>query len=176
MKCSTMWSVPCRVLLASVLILASQGCHATSQVKPAAASPTDCMALQDVTAKQACMATSDDFKNCLDTDLRCAPYRQMHALENQLFQTNAQLVKEIRRTYASLKSNDPAYLDNLEAGLHRADTAWRAWREADCAVEPLTQGMSHAEVPDLVHACRVDRSLQRLAKLEQWRAALSTGR
>ncbi|WP_305805912.1 lysozyme inhibitor LprI family protein [Stenotrophomonas sp. YIM B06876] len=172
MKQTGIWTMRGGLLLACALGLAAPASYAAKRANPKAALTADCMTLHDVAAKEACMATSGDFKDCPNTDLRCAPYRRMHALDTQLLQASAQLVQDSRKAYASLTANDPAYLDDLDAGMRRADLAWRASRDADCAVEPMVQGMSRVEVTDLIEACRVDRTQERLGQLDEWRAAL----
>ena len=160
-----------------VFALHAAGASAAARAKPATAPPpdADCMALGDVGAKEACMATSADFQHCPDSDRRCAPYRTMFELEQRLAEVNARLLEGSGKRYAAIAKTDPQYLAELDAGLRRADSAWRIARDADCAVDPLVQGMSRAEVADLVESCRVDRTRARIDAVGARVAALNSG-
>jgi hypothetical protein len=46
----------------------------------------NCLAIGEMGAMEKCFATSVDFKDCPETDGRCAPYKKMHVLEQRLEQ------------------------------------------------------------------------------------------
>lgn len=129
----------------------------------------DCFALGDVGARESCIARKpdDEIAECEHVRAHaCKPYKEMHALERKRVQLSQEILTKARKRYASYVEGDAAYLDDLASYLKGSDAAWAAYRDADCLLEPFSQGMSRREAPDLTEACRVDRTKARIAELE----------
>ena len=127
----------------------------------------DCLAIGDFGEKEKCIASSDDFKECPDSDLRCAPYRNMYIEERRLEKTNAELMAIAVKQYATHTTNDHAYLDDLARYFNESDRAWRTYRDAQCAMEPFVQGMSRRESADITEVCRLDETRKRISALNE---------
>lgn len=76
----------------------------------------------------------------------CAPYARVHR-EVELKQVSEVLLQEVRDTYASYEDNQPGYVKDVESAYVAADSAWRAYRDAHCALEQVVQSMSRQEAP-----------------------------
>ena len=142
---------------------------------PALQGMQDCFAVGDVSAREACFAKmpDDEIADCERRRANaCMPYKEMHALEQQRTQLGQQILAKSRQAYASYVEDDAAYLDDLAAYMKTSDTAWVAYRDADCALEPFAQGMSRREAPDLTEACRVERTQARIEQLKALAAEL----
>jgi len=96
----------------------------------------------------------------------------MYTLDRQLQVLNEEVIGLARTQYASYAQNDPAYLDDLTAYFEESDRAWKASRNADCALEPFMQGMSRPEASDLTEACRVDRTKARISEMNKVKVTL----
>lgn len=70
-----------------------------------------------------------------------------------------------RKRFASYVDGDPAYLDDLADYLAKSGQAWAQFRDMDCLLEPLAQGMSRREAENLTEACRAERTRARIAQL-----------
>lgn len=130
--------------------------------------PENCDKLP-LTAKEACHARQSPkfIAECERTRLySCAPYARMYALEEQLKQLNAAFLQAAHAMYASYTANDPDYLKDLDQSFVDTDHAWRAYRDAHCTLEPLSQGMSRGESGDLTEACRADKTAARVNEMK----------
>ncbi len=137
----------------------------------------DCLSLSTLPGKRGCLAKQDEafIEDCERMrPMACKPYRELYFAEKTLQQTQAGLLQSAKLAYASYTENDPAYLDDLASNAQAADTAWLAYREAQCALEPFAQGMSRSESENLTEACRLSKTRAYIAELEALRAA--TGR
>lgn len=154
----------------------AHGASSVSAKKAAAsAAEEDCFALGDHGAREACFAKKpdDEIAECERVRAHaCKPYKEMYALEQQRVQLSQEVLTKARHSYASYVEGDAAYLDDLANYLKRSDAAWAAYRDADCLLEPLAQGMSRREAPDLTEACRVERTKARIAQLRALAATL----
>lgn len=167
----------CALVLGVFVYGSTMGVEASQQGKPAQGAPAvtsspapqsqDCLAIGGFAGKEKCFATSDDFKDCPQTDGRCWPYRKMYVLEQDLEQLNGELVSLSAKKYASYHESDPAYLTDLGNYLRASDAAWRSYRDKDCYLEQYVQGMSRQEIPDVVEACRVEKTQDRIKDLKE---------
>jgi hypothetical protein len=98
--------------------------------------------------------------------MHCMPYREMYVAEKSLSAIESASIRSARKTYASYSEGDAAYLRDLESYAARSNRAWRAYREAQCAVEPFAQGMSRALAEDLSEACRVRMTQARIDEIK----------
>lgn len=125
----------------------------------------DCRSSPDLSSKEACYARLPPsvIEECESFQMfACAPYRDMHlaqashaaALEDLATRSNA-----VSATYAE---SDPAYAGEFADRLRDAESAWRAWRDAECALAPLLDGMSRREFDGLIEACRVEQTRSRV--------------
>lgn len=144
----------------------------TSDSKPSQQSQ-DCLTIGDFSQKEKCIASSDDFKDCPDSDLRCAPYRNMYAEEQRLEKANAELIALANKQYVEYTTNDHAYLDDLKKYFDESDRAWRIYRDAQCVMEPFAQGMARQESADITEACRLDETKKRISVLNELELALN---
>lgn len=136
----------------------------------------DCFAVSTLAEKRACLAEQSDvfIDECERMrPMSCKPYREMHSAEKALQAAEADLMKSAHQAYGSYINDDPAYLDDLAAHSRDSNTAWRAYRDAQCALEPLAQGMARSESENLAEACRLAKTKTRIAELEALKA--STG-
>lgn len=157
----------------------SNSAHSASSTKSpqsvSSGTEDDCFAVGDTTAREACFAkkSDDEISECERMRANaCRPYKEMHGLEQQRVQLSQDILTKARKSYASYMEDDTAYLDDLAAYLKGSDASWSAYRDADCLLEPLAQGMSRREAPDLTEVCRVERTKARIAELTALAAAL----
>jgi hypothetical protein len=118
--------------------------------------------------KEACYATKPQamIEECERMRVnRCAPYAQLHKLEAELQRLDAQLSQLARKRYATYEADQPGYVVELELTLASSAASWRALRDAHCSAEPLIQGMSLSEVPDLSEACRAEMTERRIKEV-----------
>lgn len=127
----------------------------------------DCLTIQDVSQKEKCIASSDDFRNCPESDFHCAPYKNMYSEEKKLEKTNIELMALANKKYAEYIIDDHAYLDDLMKYFNESDRAWRTYRDAQCAMEPFAQGMSRRESADITEACRLGETKNRISALKE---------
>lgn len=181
-----------RHLLIAALAFPFIGCAKTPPAKPAQIMPlpatsstaaqqtqapseeSDCLTISSLAEKRACMAKQDDafIEEC--ERIRpgaCVPYHQMHTAEQTLLRSEVRLLESAQQAYASYIGNDPAYLEDLATHAHDANTAWRAYRDAQCALEPFAEGMSRSESENLAEACRLTKTQARIAELDALKAA-----
>ena len=160
-----------RSVVVAVLVLPFTAC-ATTPVVGRDAAPgqgADCFAVSTLPEKRACFAAQDQptIDDCERMRLlACAPYRGMEAAEKTLRQAEADLVQSARQAYRGYFVDDPAYLDDLATRARDANASWRAYRDAQCALEPLAQGMARSESENLAEACRLGKTQARIAELE----------
>lgn len=161
---------------AAALSLSAMSCHAsTAQETRASPQPTDKPPMENcdlpkLADKEACYArqSADAIAACEQMRLyRCAPYKQVHDLEQQLQALNADVEAAARKQYAGYTDNDQAYLDDLAEYLRDSDRTWRAYRDASCLLEPFVQGMSRSEAGDLTEQCRAERTKARVSELKE---------
>lgn len=134
----------------------------------------DCFAISTLPEKRVCLAQQDQafIDDCERMrPMACKPYRDLYFAEQTLQQTQTHLLHTAKRAYASYTENDPAYLDDLATYAQASNTAWRAYRDAQCALEPFAQGMSRAESEHLAEACRLAKTQARIAELDALKAA-----
>lgn len=143
---------------------------------PAPRTPMEACAGLPLVDKEACYARQapDLLAECERMRAHhCAPYAKVHELEKELGRLNVALLQSAKRVYATYEDNQPGYVKDLEQSLSEADRAWRAYRDADCALDPLIQGMSRQESVDLTEACRADKTAERVGALEERLSAFS---
>lgn len=168
-----------RALIIVILVFPFAACARTPLATPSPA-PTeeaDCFAISTLLEKRACLAKQDEtfIADCERMrPMSCKPYREMYSAEETLRQAEASLLQAAQQAYGSYTEDDPAYLDDLSASSREANVAWRAYREAQCALEPLAQGMARGESENLTETCRLAKTQERIAELEALKA--STGK
>jgi hypothetical protein len=141
---------------------------------PAPTEEADCFAISTLLEKRACLAKQDEtfIADCERMrPMSCKPYREMYSAEETLRQAEASLLQAAQHAYGSYTKDDPAYLDDLSASSREANVSWRAYREAQCALEPLAQGMARGESENLTEACRLAKTQERIAELEALKAS-----
>jgi uncharacterized protein YecT (DUF1311 family) len=144
---------------------------ATSQKptqQPVDDAPQDCDGIASLVDKRACYDKQDQasIDDCERTHpMRCKPYREMHLAERQLAEVEQSSIASARKAYASYADGDAAYLSDLDAAAREANRAWRAYREAQCALEPFAQGMSRDLSEHLGEACRARMTRGRIDEL-----------
>jgi len=74
-------------------------------------------------------------------------------------------IASARKAYGSYTDGDAGYLADLDATAREANRAWRAYREAQCALEPFAQGMSRDLAENLAEACRARMTRIRIDEL-----------
>jgi hypothetical protein len=171
-------AMPGRAMLAAAaLALFAVACdlHASEASLPgypahvaAATEQEDCHALSDLTAKEACFAEHGEelVAQCEAVRVNaCKPYADMHRADHRLRELGARMLALNMRRFAAYVGSDPGYLDDLSALALASDEAWRAWRDAACALEPFADGMSRREASDLTEACRATRTEQRSSEI-----------
>lgn len=148
----------------------------SQQTEPLAQSPNqhsaDCLAMGDTADKERCFATSADFTSCPKSDLRCSPYKRMHALENELRQKNESFVKAAEARFRAYESNDAAYVADLIDYFRQSDSAWHTFRDSNCLMEQFAQGMSREASSDLAESCRATMTQQRIDEIKTLTDAL----
>lgn len=127
-----------------------------------------CDQLSDLTTREACYARLPPavIEEC--ESLRrfaCAPYRDMYLAEQEHDVAARALIEASTRIYGDVGSGDGAFVTDLVHHLRAADAAWAAWRDAECALEPILDGMSRGEAGRLTEACRAERTRRRAAEL-----------
>ena len=138
------------------------------QHSPAETVPEDCDSIPSLIDKRACHVRQD--QNLIDAcerthPMRCKPYREMHVAERELAEVEQSSIASARKAYASYADSDAAYLTDLEAAARKANHAWRAYREAQCTLEPFAQGMSRNLSEHLAEACRVRMTRARIDEI-----------
>lgn len=134
----------------------------------------DCDALP-LAEKEACYAGYDEgeLAECEQARLySCAPYARVHRAEVELKQVSEALLQDVRDAYTSYEDNQPGYVKDVESAYAAADSAWRAYRDAHCTLEPVVQGMSRQEAPGLTEVCRASMTETRVKELKDQKAAL----
>lgn len=134
----------------------------------------DCDALP-LAEKEACYASyyEGELAECEQVRLyNCAPYARVHRAEMELKKVSKVLLQEVRDNYASYEGNQPGYVKDFESAYIAADSAWRAYRDAHCALEPVVQGMSRQEAPGLTEACRASMTEARVKELKEQKSVL----
>ena len=134
--------------------------------------PQDCDGLALLADKRVCYGKQDQasIDDCERTHpMRCKPYREMHLAERQLTEVEESSIASVRKAYASYADGDAAYLNDLEAAAREANRAWRAYREAQCTLEPFAQGMLRDLSQHLAEACRARMTRVRIDELKALR-------
>lgn len=135
---------------------------------PANDAPQDCDGLASLADKRVCYGEQDQasIDDCEHTHpMRCKPYREMHVAERELAQVEQSSIASARKAYASYTDGDAGYLTDLDSAAREANRAWRAYREAQCALEPFAQGMSRDLAENLAEACRARMTRIRIDEL-----------
>jgi hypothetical protein len=146
---------------------------------PANDAPQDCDDLASLVDKRACYGKQDQasIDDCERTHpMRCKPYREMHLAERQLAEVEQSSIASARKTYASYAAGDAAYLSDLDAAAREANRAWRAYREAQCLLEPFAQGMSRDLSEHIAEACRAQMTRARIDEIKASHAAADPSR
>jgi hypothetical protein len=131
--------------------------------------PQDCDGIASLVDKRSCYEKQDQasIDECEHTHpMRCKPYREMHLAERQLTEVEQSSIASAQKTYASYADGDAAYLNDLDAAAREANRAWRAYREAQCILEPFAQGMSRDLSEHLAEACRVRMTRARIDEIK----------
>lgn len=160
--------------LANRLTARSSTISTVAAAATAGSAAKDCGALPLV-EKEACYASYDEGELAECEEIRlysCAPYARVHRAEVELKQVGEVLLQEVRDTYASYEDNQPGYVKDVESAYVAADSAWRAYRDAHCALEPVVQGMSRQEAPGLTEACRASMTEARGKELKEQESTL----
>jgi uncharacterized protein YecT (DUF1311 family) len=119
--------------------------------------------------KRACYDKQDQasIDDCERThSMRCKPYREMHLAERQLSEIEQSSIASARKNYASYVDGDATYLNDLDATAREANRAWRAYREAQCTLEPFAQGMSRDLSEHLAEVCRARMTRARIDEIK----------
>lgn len=146
---------------------------------PANDAPQDCDGLASLADKRVCYGEQDQasIDDCERTHpLRCKPYREMHVAERELAQVEQSSIASARKAYASYTDGDAGYLTDLDAAAREANRAWRAYREAQCALEPFAQGMSRDLAENLAEACRARMTRARIDEIKAFHTDADPGR
>lgn len=141
--------------------------HTSSQT-PVDDTSQDCDGIASLVEKRACYGKQDQssIDDCERIHpMRCKPYQEMHLAERELTEVEQSATASARNAYASYVDGDAAYLNDLEASAREANQAWRAFREAQCSLEPFAQGMSRDLSEHLAEACRVRMTRARIEEL-----------
>ncbi len=139
---------------------------------PANDAPQDCDGLASLADKRVCYGKQDQasIDDCERTHpMRCKPYREMHGAEKELAEAEHSSITHARKSFASYADGDAAYLNDLETAARQANRAWRAYREAQCTLEPFAQGMSRDLSEHLAEACRARMNRIRIDELKALR-------
>lgn len=161
--------------LCAAALLAFPPALATPPSAIAATPPTleDCEVTDGLVAREACFAGLPDpvIDDCESLRLfRCAPYRDMHLARLAHVDALDRLIVGVQDTLADYAGSGSAHANELVDSLRAAESAWQAWRDAECAVIPLLEGMARDEATGLTEACRADQTRSR-ADLLRVRAA-----
>lgn len=131
--------------------------------------PEDCDGIPSLVDKRACYDKQDQatIDECERTHpMRCRPYREMHNAERELAEIEQSSIESAQKAFASYADDDTAYLKDLDAAAREANRAWRAYREAQCALEPFAQGMSRNLSERLAEACRARMTRARIDEIK----------
>lgn len=167
--------------IAWILMLPLPGCATTLDSPPHAAGRSDatgdeispsgeeCDAISTLPEKRACFARQDSA--LIDAcermrPLHCKPYREMYTAEDSLRRIEVASIRAARKAYASYADGDETYVADMESYARDANAAWRAYRDAQCRLEPLAQGMSRTLAEDLAEACRVKMTVSRIEQIK----------
>lgn len=145
---------------------------ATAAAGESAMKDCDAFPLAD---KEACYASYVEaaLVKCEQARLySCMPYARVHRAEMELKQVREALLQDVRDTYSSYEDNQPGYVKDVESAYAAADTAWHAYRDAHCTLEPVIQGMSRQEAPGLTEVCRADMTETRVKELKEQKSTL----
>ncbi|WP_363799191.1 lysozyme inhibitor LprI family protein [Lysobacter firmicutimachus] len=157
--------------LAIALALA---CRCATAAHPPVAAPTTavadegCFSASDIKARELCFSkmSDEEIDECERMQfLACKPYRDMYRLEQELGALQREALAIVQKRFASYVDGDPAYLDDLADYLDKSARAWSEFRDADCLLEPLAQGMSRHEAENLTESCRAERTRARIGQL-----------
>jgi uncharacterized protein YecT (DUF1311 family) len=119
--------------------------------------------------KRACYGKQDQasIDDCERTHpMRCKPYREMHGAERELAEVEHSSITHARKAFASYADGDAAYLNDLEGAAREANRTWRAYREAQCTLEPFAQGMSRDVSEHLAEVCRARMTRARIDEIK----------
>lgn len=163
---------------AALALALSLACADAAAVRPAAAAtatPTtaaaaeeDCFSTSDLATREQCFSkkSDDEIAECERIRLfACRPYREMYRLDEELAALQREVLASARKRFASYVDGDPAYLDDLADYLTKSGQTWAQFRDVDCLLEPLAQGMSRREADHLTEACRAKRTRARIGQL-----------
>lgn len=173
---STTATNPSRDGLADARAAESTGASTFAATGAGESAVKDCDALP-LAEKEACYASYDEaaLAECEQVRLySCVPYARVHRAEAELKQISEALLQNARDTYASYEENQPGYVKDVESAYAADSSAWRAYRDAHCTLEPVIQGMSRQEAPGLTEVCRASMTEARVNELKEQRSVLST--
>ncbi len=149
-------------------LVAAAGSGQKSQLSAVETVLEDCDGIPSLDGKRSCYARQDQnlIDECERTHpMRCRPYREMHGAERELAEIEQSSIESAQKAFASYADGDAAYLNDLDAAAREANHAWRAYREAQCALEPFAQGMSRDLAENLTEACRARMTRIRIDEL-----------
>lgn len=141
--------------------------------------PEDCDGIPSLDDKRACFARQDQklIDECERTHpMRCRPYREMHDAERELAEIEQSSIDSAQKAFASYADGDAAYLKDLDTAAHEAHRAWRAYREAQCTLEPFAQGMARDLSEHLTEACRARMTRARVDEIKAFHTDADPGR
>lgn len=168
--------------VAVVCVAGVAGCSSVAapaeaaQADSARRSAPNCFAEGAYAAREACFALmpKPDFDECRRSSPgRCVPYAAMHRSEAELRRLIEETKTQVRKRAARYAGVDPAYATDILNGIDRDQTAWAAWRDARCELEPFLDGMARSEAADLTEQCRLDETLDRTAAVRRRLRAIS---
>lgn len=170
------WLSPC-YSVALVLLLGATPLHASTSrpqsTRPAATTMAtdDCFSVGDTPEREACFARMTDAQVSVCERYRplaCMPHKDMFTATKTLDQLVSGMIEASKKKFSSYAGGDPTYPTNLAKGIRDADTAWQAYRDAHCRLEPMLEGMSQKASGDLIEKCRLDLTHQRIKQLREW--------
>jgi len=134
----------------------------------------DCMAIGEWDSREECFATSADYADCADSDLRCSPYKKMYVARKELEALELQVALYADQLYGGMEMWDREYLADLKNGFREANAAWGEYRDKKCLAEQFISGASRGnQMGDLTESCRLDATNDRIMVLKRYTKTLA---
>jgi len=134
----------------------------------------DCMAIGEWNSREECFATSADYADCADSDLRCSPYKKMYVARKELEALELQVALFADQFYGGIEMWDREYLADLKNCFREANAAWSEYRDKECLAEQFISGMTRGnQMGDLTESCRLDATNERIKVLKKQVEALA---
>jgi len=118
--------------------------------------------------KEACYARqpTNAITSCEQAHLyRCEPYKKMHEAEARLRNLEGEADTLADKMYGSREMWDTEYLTDLKNSFKEANATWRSYRDTNCLAEQFYSGISRNEMDDLLEACRLRVTDQRIEEM-----------